>query len=202
MVLAMTGIFILSMSASVFAATSGDSSKLDKRIDNLTQRQQRLEEIKAQNQQRQSQIATKAEQYQGFRQSLIQHRQDVIANREKNINALEQNNKLRLDLAQKLKENKDSGASLSDTTTAQLKADNAQIKNLSNFLKDTKGQIKDALEQYKGIVKQKDYTGMDTAFAQINTIQANRLDILNQINGVLQEMNNLFAAPSGSGTTL
>jgi len=185
-------IFTLVMSNAVFAATPGDGSKLDKRIETLQERQQKIEETKTRNQEKQSKLATKKEEFEGFKLDLAEHRQDVLKNRENNISVVEQNNQLRLTLAQKLKELKDSGSVIPEETTAQIKAYNAQIAELANSLKDTKGQIKDIVEEYKGFIKEKDYAAMDTAFAKIVSIQTNRLEILNQINSILQKMNNLL----------
>ncbi|TGE39198.1 hypothetical protein E4K67_06990 [Desulfosporosinus fructosivorans] len=192
MVTVLAVILTLVTSTSVFAATPGDGSKLDKRIVKLQESQQKIEEIKARNLEKQSKLATKKEEFEGFKLDLTEHRQDVLKNRENNISVVELNNQLRLTLAQKLEELKDSGSVIPEETTAQLKAHNAQIAELANSLKDTKGQIKDIVEKYKGFIKEKDYAAMDTAFAEIASIQTYRLDILNQINSILQEMNNLL----------
>ncbi|MHB8072347.1 hypothetical protein [Desulfosporosinus fructosivorans] len=192
MVTVLAVILTLVTSTSVFAATPGDGSKLDKRIVKLQESQQKIEEIKARNLEKQSKLATKKEEFEGFKLDLTEHRQDVLKNRENNISVVELNNQLRLTLAQKQEELKDSGSVIPEETTAQLKAHNAQIAELANSLKDTKGQIKDIVEEYKGFIKEKDYAAMDTAFAEIASIQTYRLDILNQINSILQEMNNLL----------
>ncbi len=185
-------IFTLVVSSTVFAATPGEGSKLDKRIETLQERQQKIEEIKARNQEKQSQLASKKDEFKAFRKALAEHRLDVLKNRENNISVTDKNNELRLALAQKLKELKDSGTILPKETTAQLKEYHAQIVELVNSLKDTKGQIKDTVEEYKALIKEKDYASMDTAFAKIASIQNYRLDILNQINSILQEMNNVL----------
>ncbi|KGK88349.1 hypothetical protein DP73_12705 [Desulfosporosinus sp. HMP52] len=179
-------------STSVFAATPGDGSKLDKRIVKLEEKQQKIEEIKARNLEKQSKLATKKEGFEGFKLDLAEHRQEVLENRENNLGVVELNNQLRLTLAQKLEALKDSGSVIPEETTTQLKAYKAQIAELANSLKDTKGKIKGIKEEYKGLIKEEDYAAMDTAFAEIASIQTNRLDILNQINSILEEMNNLL----------
>ncbi|NLI93050.1 MAG: hypothetical protein GX434_12940 [Peptococcaceae bacterium] len=202
MVPVIAGILTLVMSTSVFAATTGDGSKLDNRIAKLQERQQKIEEIKAHNQEKQSKLTTKKEEFEGFKLDLAEHRLDVLGNRENNISVTEQNTQLRLSLAQKLKALKDSGASLPEETTAQLKAYNEQIAQLANSLKETKGRIKAIKEEYKDLIKQQDYAAMDTAFAEIASIQTDRYDLLNQMNSILQEMNQLLAASSAAGSDL
>ena len=196
------GILTLVMSASVFAATPGDGSKLDNRIVKLQERQQKVEEIKARNLERQSRLTRKKAEFEGFRLDLAEHRLDVLENRENNISVVQQNTQLRLEMAQALKALKDSGATLPKETITQVKANNAQIVELANALKETKGQIKAVIEEYKGFIKEKDYAAMDTAFAEITSIQTYRLDVLNQINTILEEMNDLLASSSGTGTAL
>lgn len=202
MIFLLVGIFTLVMSASAFAATPEDSGKLDKRIETLEQRLQRIEELKIHNQERQEQLASKKDEFEEFREALAEKRLEVMENRDANLTLLEQNNQLRLDLALTLEEVRDSGGTLPEETITQLKDYNAQIHELINSLKDTKGQIKQITEEYKDLIKEKDYAAMDTAFAKIVAIQTYRYDILVQINDILLDMNALLAASAGSGYSL
>ena len=202
MVFLLVGIFTLVMSTSAFAATPEDSGKLDKRIETLEQRLQRIEELKINNQERQEQLASKKDEFEEFRKSLAEKRLEVMENRDANLTLLEQNNQLRLDLALTLEEVRDSGGTLPEETITQLKDYNAQIHELVNSLKDTKGQIKQITEEYKDLIKEKDYAAMDAAFAEIDAIQTYRYDILVQINDILLDMNALLAASSDSGYSL
>ncbi len=192
MVLALLFVFTLVMSTSAFAAASDDPGRLERRIETLDERQQRIEELKIRNQERQAELASKKDEFEAFRKDLAEKRLAALANREANITMIEQNNQLHLDLALKLKELKDSGSTLPDETIAQLKDYNAQIKELIDSLKESKGQIREVLDEYKELIKEKDYAAMDAAFAEITTIQSYRNDVLCQINTILVEMNSIL----------
>lgn len=193
MLILLIGILTLVMSSQAFAENpAGPGGKLDKRIETLEQRLQRVEELKIRNQERQEQLASKKDEFEEFRKSLAEHRLQVMENREANLTITKQNHQLRLEIAYDLKEVRDNGGTLPEETLSQLKAYTAQIHELINALEETKGQIRVITEEYKKLIKQKDYAAMDAAFAEIAAIQSYRYDVLIQINDILKDMGSLL----------
>lgn len=189
------------MGATAFAATTSSGSKLDQRIETLTQRQQKISDAKAANEAKQAELTAKKATFDAFKQALAEKKLSVLSNRDANLSVTADTNRLRLSLAQSLDALKKSGASLPEETAAQLKDCNAQMKELVSALKDTKGQIKAITAQNKGFVKNKDYAAMDAAYAQITAIQTGRHDQLVKINELLQKMNTLVTpADTDTGT--
>lgn len=178
-------VLIGSMNITAFASTNNESSKLDSRIETLEKKQQQLEELKTNNEE-------KLEKYEAFKQSLTEEQQEIINNAEENISILAQNNQLRIDLAESLKAMAKSGIELEEDTKVQLKDYNTQISELVEDLKDTKGQIKAIVEENKEFIKERDYASMETAYEEISLIQSSRYEIITKINELLKEMNALL----------
>ncbi|MGB4440096.1 MAG: hypothetical protein WBJ13_12940 [Sedimentibacter sp.] len=148
--LCMVMVLLGSMSITAFASTNNDGSKLDNRIESLEKKQQRIEELKTNNEDR-------LEKYETFKQSLIEEQQEILNNAEQNISISAQTNQLRIDLAKTLKEMGENGIELDEETNVQLKEYNAQVLELVKDLKDTKGQIKTIVEENKQYIKDRDY---------------------------------------------
>jgi chromosome segregation ATPase len=181
-----------SISISALAASEGDSGKLDNRIETLEDRQLRLAEIAEQNEEKQANFSTKKEEYQAFRASLTENRQTILDNADANLEIASEIDQLRLDLLKTIDAIQESGTQLPEDISVQLADYNDQLHDLVNLLKDTQGQIKDVKEEYRGYVKDMDYAAMDTAFEGIASVQEYRYDLMNQIKGLLQEMNTLL----------
>ncbi|MGB4437648.1 MAG: hypothetical protein WBJ13_00160 [Sedimentibacter sp.] len=174
-----------SVSITAFASTSNDSSKLDIRIESLEKKQQRIEELKTNNEE-------KMEKYEAFKQSLTEEQQEILNNAEENISISAQTNQLRIDLAQTLNAMSKAGIELEEETNAQLKDYNAQVLKRVEDLKVTKGQIKAIVEENKEFIKERDYESMDTAYDEILSIQSYRYELIIKINELLKEMNALL----------
>jgi chromosome segregation ATPase len=181
-----------SISISALAASEGDSGKLDNRIETLEDRQLRIAEIAEKNAERQANFSTKKEEYQAFRASLTENRQTVLDNADANLEIAAEINQLRLDLLKTMDAIQESGTQLPEDISVQIADYNDQLRDLVKLLKDTQGQIKDVKEEYRGYVKDMDYVAMDTAFKEIASVQEYRYDLMNQIKGLLQEMNTLL----------
>jgi hypothetical protein len=131
---------------------------------------------------------TKQEEYNQFKTALIQKKDACLVNKEKNLALAAENKQLRLDIANSIKTIQNNGTKLDESVVAKLKDLNSQIKAIAGEIKDTKGDIKDILSQNKGFIKAKDYAAMDSAFEKVYTIQQDRYDKLQQINGLLKQI--------------
>jgi len=103
------------------------------------------------------------------------------------------NVKLRGDLRNSLGKIKDEGIALPAQTKLELDAAMAEIKVLTDKIKETNGQIKDTLQENKGFIKNKDYVSMETAFDEVIAVQKFRNESLTQINTILKDMVTLLA---------
>ena len=180
--------FVVLMIGSLALGASAATPKIDSRISALEERQQQITDRQAALQEKRSQYQTKAEEYNALKSDLFAKRDQMFQNAEKNTALVKENNTLRLQLAQAIKAVKDSGTQLSEETVAKLKEFNTQIKDIATSIKDTKGQIKTLLEGNKELIKNKDYTGLDSAYEQIYTIQGWRNEQLTSINSLLTQM--------------
>jgi len=196
-IIATLGIFLLvgvfSMTAFAVGNQNKDQSRITNRIAALQERQQKITAQKVEKEAKRQQIKTKQEEYTAFRKALGEKRDQMSANQIDNITLKQQNNQLRIDLANSIKAIKDRDKKLSDATLTKIKAYHAQIKDITSGIKETKGDIKDILIKNKGFIKAKDYTSMNTAFEGIYKIQQLTNADIKQINGILQEMVKLLA---------
>ena len=195
--IAIIGIFLLvgafSMSAFAVGNENKDQSRIANRIAALQERQQKIAAQKTKAEAKRQQIKTKQEEYAAFRKALSEKRDQMSANQIVNITLKQQNNQLRIDLANSIKTIKDRDKKLSDATLTKIKAYHTQIKDIASGIKETKGDMKDILIKNKGFIKAKDYTSMNTAFEGIYKIQQLTNTDIKKINGILQEMVKLLA---------
>lgn len=192
----MMAIIAGTMSLTAFAATDDDGDKLDKRIEMLVERQQSIAERVTKNEEKQTKLASLPEQQNEFRKSLIENRQSILDDKEENLSLVVQRNQLRLKLLQTLDTMKEDGLELSAEAITQLKEYKLQVRELTNALKDTKGQNKAIAAEKKVFIKDKDFAAMDTAFGQISATQAARHEMLIKINELLLKMNELVSSSS------
>lgn len=192
-IIATLGIFLLVGVFSMTAFAVGNQNKDQSRIAALQERQQKITAQKVEKEAKRQQIKTKQEEYTAFRKALGEKRDQMSANQIDNITLKQQNNQLRIDLANSIKAIKDRDKKLSDATLTKIKAYHTQIKDITSGIKETKGDIKDILIKNKGFIKAKDYTSMNTAFEGIYKIQQLTNADIKQINGILQEMVKLLA---------
>lgn len=190
----------LTMGVTAFASTTTSSgSKIDKRIETLQAKQQKISDSKTANEAKQAKLVSKQDQFDAFKKALSEKRLAVLSNRKANITIVADTNQLRLSLAQSLNAIQKSGTTLPEETVTQLKGYSSQVKEIADSIKATKGQIKAITEQNKGFIKSEDYAAMDAAYAQIAVIQTWRHEQLVQINQLLNQMNALVAT-SSTGT--
>lgn len=189
-------LLVCTFTKTAFAATGDTSSQsnIDKRISNLEDRQQKIDQKKTAFETKLQQFKTKQEEYNQFRAALVQKREAMLDNKDKNIALVSENNKLRLDVANAIKALQTNGTKLDESVIAQIKDLNSQIKTVVTQIKDTKGDIKDIISQNKGFIKAKDYTAMNSAFDKIYSIQQERNEKLQQINNLLKQMLSLINA--------
>lgn len=192
-IIATLGIFLLVGVFSMTAFAVGNQNKDQSRIAALQERQQKITAQKVEKEAKRQQIKTKQEEYTAFRKALGEKRDQMSANQIDNITLKQQNNQLRIDLANSIKAIKDRDKKLSDATLTKIKAYHTQIKDITSGIKETKGDIKDILIKNKGFIKAKDYTSMNTAFEGIYKIQQLTNADITQINGILQKMVKLLA---------
>ena len=188
-------ILALALSIGAFAEDDG-TGRADQRIAALEQRQQRISEAQETAQSRQAELSTKAGEYEAFREELADTRLLILDNRQANLDVIAQTNQLRLELTNTLKGLQDAGTALPDETAAQLKDYNAQVKEITDALRATKGQITDIAEKNKGSIRDKDYAAIDAAYQEIAAVQTWRYEQLTDINRLLQSMNALLDGSS------
>lgn len=180
LVVLLTGVLGLT----AFAATP----RLDNAVAALTQRQEKIDQKKAEIEAKLQQFKTKQEEWGAFKKALSDKRVAMMTNEKQNHELESQNNQLRLQLTQALKTKKDSEEVLSQETRTALKQNQEAIKVIITELKAGNGQIKDLMLQNKELIKAKDYVKMDLVFDQIANIQLTRSEQLKEINSILVKM--------------
>jgi hypothetical protein len=203
-ILAVT-IALSAVGINAFAATT-NTSKIDDRIAKIQQQQQKIEQAEQNNQTKITGDTSKLPQLNTFRQALMQDRINVLSNQDKNLQIRDESKTLRLSIENAIKAVKENGSALSADTLAALKADNQQISQIWAGISATKGQIQTLNEQNKTAVKSKDSATLDANFQKIYSIQTSRNQQLQQINGILQQMNSLLSesiasSPASSSST-
>ncbi len=177
----------------VFAAPAEqEPEQRPTRTEQLEERLSRIDERQSANAAKKEELASKMDEFDEFRQSLAQGRIGAMDNREQNMALTEENTRQRLAIANALSAIKQSG-SLPEETVVQLKDYNAQLKEIIAAIKDTKGDIRAVADANRENIKNKDYAAMDSAFAEIYTIQTWRNEQLAQMNTILQQMNALLS---------
>ena len=182
----------VSLGASTYAFTA-DGTKLNERQVAVQAKQERIEELQNKNAKKQEALSERTAESVSFRQALIEDRLALLQNRENNLSLSSQSCDLRLAVLNSLEAIQNSGAGLPEDIRTKLEAYNAQILTLTAALKGTSGQIRNIVDEAKGLVKERDTEALDAAYAGIGTIQAARYNLILQINALLTDMNELLS---------
>lgn len=175
-------------------AYAADGDAAGSRAVSPEERQKQIEALQAASAER----LEKLQEYSAFRESLLEHRQVILDNREKNLALIADNEQLRQGIAETLRALQEDGVQLPEDVKAQLSAYNEQVRSLASRLRETKGAIRTVTEGNRENIRIMDYEAMDAAFVQIAEIQETRYALLTQIRSVLQEMQILLQGLSGS----
>jgi hypothetical protein len=175
-------------------AYAADGEAAGSRAANPEERQLRIETLQAANGER----LAKLQEFNAFRESLLEHRQVILENREKNLSLTAANEQVRQGISETLGALQEAGVQLPEDVKAQLSACNEQVRSLASRLRETKGAIRTVTEGNRENIRIMDYEAMDAAFVQIAEIQETRYALLTQIRSVLQEMQILLQGLSGS----
>jgi len=136
---------------------------------------------------------TNRAEFEAFKVALMAKREELLTLKSESLAIRVDNVKLRGDLRNSLGKIKDEGIALPAQTKLELDAAMAEIKVLTDKIKETNGQIKDTLQENKGFIKNKDYVSMETAFDEVIAVQKFRNESLTQINTILKDMVTLLA---------
>ena len=139
-------------------------------------------------------FATKKEEFEAYKVQLKANLKTCILNRKGNIDIKVENVHLAEELANSLEAIKEKEIVLDEETAAKIEALTTELKTLKAGLIKDSGNIKGAMAEYKGYVKDKDYVSMEATFEKIFEAQKIRLEQLTKINSVLKEMITLLAA--------
>lgn len=186
-------LFLTVIPFTAFAEETGKRS-VDTRLENLQKKLDNLEQRKAEAAQKKQQIETKKQNYEAFRKTLKEKHDISFDNRKENITLMQDNRRLSVELKNSLETIKENGITLDEETTAKLAILTEKLKSLRDALKDTKGDIKAVMEEYKSFAKDKDYASMELMFEKIHAIQEFRTAQLTEIGNTLKEMITLLAA--------
>ncbi|MHC1695672.1 MAG: hypothetical protein AB9835_10485 [Eubacteriales bacterium] len=179
LILAITAALVLILATTAFAAngnsgSSGNGARGE-------QVQQRVDECKADNEQRR-------EDREQFRAAAQEKRDAVKATRDVNKALCTENAQLREQLTDALLALQENGKVLDPTTVEKLNTYNASLKELTSKLGETKGGIKEQLGLNKGFARDMDYESMNKAFEEIVAVQNERNTTLTEINTILKQM--------------
>lgn len=160
-------------------------------METLQNRQEKIEERITFNEDRLEKLSSK-EPEDAFIQLVVETQIGIVTGRLENLRLAADNNQLRLNFLTALNAIYENGGVLPQETITALKADNEQIKEIINSLKDTRGSIRDVMETYRAQIRAKDEEALEAAYSEILVIQQNRFDLLSQMNSLLEHMNDLI----------
>ena len=109
-----------------------------------------------------------------------------------NSTLYKENAELRKNLTASLKVIQNSGTELSPEVIEELKAYNAEARNVLSDLKASQGSIRNIIADNKENIKALDYEAMKAAFAEIASIQSTRNSQLAEINQALESIRHIY----------
>jgi chromosome segregation ATPase len=178
-------LIITSLSTGVLAAGDVQAASKPDRLEALQQKQQ---ELQNKIDQLKKKRLEKAEEQKKFKEAVEALKAKVKETSVQNKAKSDENKALGLEIKNTLKGLKDNNVTLPEEKKAILKGDKEQLKVLFGNLEQTKGKVKELLEQSKESIKGKDLEKLASLTEQANSIQKSRLGILNQINEKLKHI--------------
>lgn len=175
-------VVILAMSSVTVFAIDGQKPKNPE----LEQAKLALSQAKADLQAKRAEFKTKNAEWQAYKATLEAKKAALRENKQQNLAAKTENNKLRAELFAAISAAKENGT-LTEEKVAKLAEFKTKLDALITQFKGTKGGIDNIMKNNKVLITAKDYVGLDAAFAEIEVIQKTRSDLLAQINALLTE---------------
>lgn len=163
------------------------------RADEMEKLQEQFQDLKAKIEAKRAQIeekkaafATKRDEFKAYKDVLKEKRQKMIDLKQEGNALFAENAKLRGELKAAIVAIEEDQIELPAETKTAIEEGMAQIKDLTENIKETKGQIHEILKGMKELKENRDYVSLEVSFEEIYTIQLQRNANLKQINDILK----------------